>query len=168
MSASVGFGLRSSISSAATSSPGVQKPHWTAPAVDERLLHRGEFGALTGLRVLPLGGPLLGFLKGRTAGTGGTPPVLGALLGEVRQPLDGDDLPALHLTGGDQTRTHRQAVEPDGAGPALPLLAGVLRTRQTEPLPQHVQQALALPDVVGFLRTAVDREMNAHYATLPF
>ena len=32
MSASLGLGLRSSISSAATSSPGVQKPHWTAPA----------------------------------------------------------------------------------------------------------------------------------------
>ncbi|GAU67125.1 putative short-chain acyl-CoA dehydrogenase [Streptomyces sp. NBRC 110611] len=91
--------------------------------------------------------------------------MLGALLGEVRQPLDGDDLAALDLSGGDETRTHGHAVEPDGARPALALLAGVLRARQAEPLAQHVQQGLALPDVVGFLRPSVDREIHAHYAT---
>ena len=36
-----GSALRSSRSAVATTRPGVQKPHWTAPALDERLLHRG-------------------------------------------------------------------------------------------------------------------------------
>lgn len=94
--------------------------------------------------------------------------MLRALLGELREPLDGDDLTALDLTGRDQARTHRHAIQADRAGTALALLAGVLGTGQTEALTQHVQQGLALPHVVGFLRTSVDSEVDAHQAALPF
>ena len=44
------------------------------------------------------------------------------------------------------------------------VLAGVLGTGQAEPLTQHVQQGLALPDVVGLLGASVDGEVDAHYA----
>lgn len=91
--------------------------------------------------------------------------MLRALFGELREALDRDDLAALDLTGRDQTRTHRYAVQADRAGTALALLAGVLGAGQTQALAQHVQQGLALPHVVGFLGTAVDREIDAHYAT---
>lgn len=91
--------------------------------------------------------------------------MLGALLGEVGETFNGDDLAALDLTGRDQTRTHRHPVEADGAGTALALLAGVLGAGQAHALTQHVQKGLALPHVVGFLLTAVDREIDAHYAT---
>lgn len=126
----------------------MQKPHWTAPAVDERLLDGREFGALAGVGVVPL----RHLVTART------------LLRVVREPLDGHDLAPLDLPGGDEARAHRDAVQPDRAGPALTLLAGVLRAGQPEPLPQHVQQGLALPHVVGFLRTSVDSEVDTHYA----
>ena len=46
-----GCGLRSSSSSAATSRPGRAEAALDGAGVDERLLDRGEFGALAGLRV---------------------------------------------------------------------------------------------------------------------
>lgn len=88
-----------------------------------------------------------------------------ALPGEVGEALDGDDLAALHLSGRDQARTHRHTVETDGAGTALALLTGVLGARKPHALAQHVQKGLALPDVIGFLLTAIDREVDTHYAT---
>ena len=90
-----------------------------------------------------------------------------ALGGVVGQALDGDDLAALDLTGRDQTGTHRHAVEADRAGAALALLAGVLRAGQPHALAQDVQQALALPHVVGLLLTAVDGEIDAHGYAAP-
>lgn len=84
--------------------------------------------------------------------------------GEVRQALHGDDVAALGLAGGDETGAHGHAVQADRAGTALALLAGVLGAGQAEPLAQHVQQGLALPDVVGLLGASVDGEVDAHYA----
>ena len=63
--------------------------------------------------------------------------------------------------GEHQARAHELAVEVDRARAALALLAGVLRARQAEPLAQHVQQALALPDAVGLARLAVDRAASS-------
>src|SRR4051812_31214168 len=75
--------------------------------VDERLLDRGELGALAGLRVGALAGlPALGVLERDTA----LVITAGAVLREVGEALDGDDLAALDLSGGHQTRTHRHAV----------------------------------------------------------
>ncbi len=92
------------------------------------------------------------------------PPVLRALLGELREALDSDDLAALDLAGRDQTRAHRHAVQTDRAGTALALLAGVLGAGQAQALAQH-EQGLALPHVVGFLGRPVDRGIHTHYAT---
>jgi hypothetical protein len=80
----------------------------------------------------------------------------------VGQALDRDDLGALGLAGQDQAGADQDAVQVDGAGAALALLAGVLGAGQAEALAQHVQQALALPDVVGVARFAVDRAGHAH------
>ena len=60
---------------------------------------------------------------------------------------------------GDEAGADRHAVEVDRAGAALALLAGVLGARQAEPLAQRVEQALALPDVVGRARVAVDGQL---------
>ena len=58
------------------------------------------------------------------------------------------------------------AVQVHRAGAAFALLAGVLAARQAQPLAQHVQQALALPDVVDLAGLAVDRGVQAHAAVL--
>ncbi|CAM5430010.1 hypothetical protein SGLAM104S_07330 [Streptomyces glaucescens] len=148
----------------------MQKPHWTAPGLQERLLDRGQLGALTGPGVAALGLPPLGVPQGRT---GGTPArtagaaALGPLPGVVREALHGDDVAAFGLPGGDQAGADRHAVEAYGARAALALLAGVLGARQPEPFPQHVEQGLALPDVVGFLWPSVDGEADTHHAA-PF
>ena len=81
-----------------------------------------------------------------------------------REPLDGHDLAALGLAGQHQARAHELAVEVHRARAALALLAGVLGARQREPLAQHVQQALALPDAVDLARLAVDRAGQPHAA----
>src|SRR5690606_13135947 len=88
----------------------------------------------------------------------------GALPGVFRQALHGDDLAALGLAGGDQAGAHRDAVQAHGARAALALLAGVLGTGQAQPFAQHVQQGLALPDVVGLLTASVDGEGDTHQA----
>ena len=149
-----GDGLRSSSSSAATSRPGVQKPHWTAPASMNacwtgrvRRPRRSASRALAGSACHRLASSSAG-----AAGAGGAAAALGALPGEVGEALDGDDLAALGLAGRDQAGADRHAVQADRAGAALALLAGVLGAGQAHPLAQHVQQALALPDVVGLLR----------------
>ena len=89
-------------------------------------------------------------LEERAAAPGAAPSLVG-------EPLDRDDVTALRLPGGDQAGTHGDTVEVDRARPALALLAGVLRAGQPDPLAQHVEQALALPDVVGLPALAVDR-----------
>ena len=85
----------------------------------------------------------------------------------VGQPLDRDDLAPLGLAGEHQAGADERAVEVDRAGAALALLAGVLGARQAEPLAQHVEQALALPDVVGLAPLAVDRAAPAASRGLP-
>ena len=85
-----------------------------------------------------------------------------------RQALDGDDLAALGLPGEHQAGADELAVEVDRARAALALLAGVLGARQAEPLAQHVEQALALPDAVGLACLAVDAcKRHAHRCCLP-
>src|SRR5712692_11591276 len=61
-----------------------------------------------------------------------------------RESLDGRHLPALRLSGQHKARADERAIEEDGARTTLALLARVLRAVETEPLPQHVQEALAL------------------------
>ena len=74
---------------------------------------------------------------------------------------------AVGLAGGDQARAAGHPVEVDGARPALALLAGVLRPGQPHPLAQDVEQALALPDVVGLPAFAVDRHGHPHQSSSP-
>ena len=131
-----GPGTRRSRSSAATISPGVQNPHWTAPAS-----------------------------RNACWTTSSAPARLPAALHRVpphRDALHGAHVPALRLAGRDQAGAHHDAVEVDRAGPALALLAGVLGARQAEPLAEHEQQRLALPHVVGDRGRAVDRAGHAH------
>src|SRR6266702_849618 len=80
----------------------------------------------------------------------------------VAQALHGAHLATLRLPGRDQAGAHRHVVEPDRAGPAFALLAGVLRARQAEPFPQQEQQRLALPHVVRDCGGTVDRARHAH------
>src|SRR4029453_17749142 len=75
---------------------------------------------------------------------------------------DGGDLGALGLPGQNQAGADQDAVQVDRAGAALALLAGVLGAGEAEAFAQHVQQALALPDVVGLAGLAVDRAGHAH------
>src|SRR6185436_16740879 len=79
-----------------------------------------------------------------------------------RQSLDRHDVTAFGLTGKDETGARQLAVEVHRAGPALALLAGVLRAGEREPLAQHVEQALALPQAVDLTRLAVDRAGQPH------
>src|SRR3712207_308849 len=76
--------------------------------------------------------------------------------------FDGDDLAALGLAGEHQARADEHAVQVDGAGPALALLAGVLRPGEPEPFAQDVEEALALPDTVGLPDLAVHLEPEPH------
>ena len=58
MTSSLGLGTRSSSAAVATTRPGVQKPHWTAPGLDERLLDAVEpvlgAKALDGRHLVPV------------------------------------------------------------------------------------------------------------------
>src|SRR5262249_18371152 len=47
----------------------------------------------------------------------------------------------------------------------LALLAGVLGPRQRQPLAQHIEQRLALPQAVDLARLAVDRAAQPHRAS---
>src|SRR6185436_16221420 len=75
---------------------------------------------------------------------------------------DGDDLGTLRLPREHEAGAHERPVEVDRARPALALLAGVLGSRQTHPLAQHVEQALALPDAVDLVALAVDGALEPH------
>src|SRR6266508_644974 len=76
--------------------------------------------------------------------------------------LDRDDLAALGLTAQDKAGAHQVAVEVDRARAALSLLARVLRAVQAQTLTQHVEQALARPDVLGDPALAIDRGRDLH------
>ena len=63
------------------------------------------------------------------------------------QALDGDHLVAVGLGGEHEAGADEPAVEEHRARSALPLLAGVLRAGQPEPLAQREEQALSGPDL---------------------
>src|SRR5688500_12075427 len=78
------------------------------------------------------------------------------------QPLDRDDLALLGLPGQDQTGADERAVHVHRARSTLALLAGVLGTRKSQALAQHVEQALALPHVLGLTPLSVYRKLQPH------
>jgi hypothetical protein len=73
----------------------------------------------------------------------------------LRQPLDRRDLPALQGGGEGQARQDAPPVNEHRAGPALALVAPLLRAGQLEPFAQGVEQHHARIDFEG-LRRAVD------------
>src|SRR5215217_3577432 len=58
----------------------------------------------------------------------------------LRQPLDRRDLPALEGGGERQARQDAPPVDEHRAGPALPLVAALLRAGEREPFAQRVEQ----------------------------
>src|SRR5712692_833342 len=72
------------------------------------------------------------------------------------QAFDRDDLPTLDLAREHEAGADQRSVEVHGARSALALLAGILRAEQAKALAQHVQEALALPGVLGDTRLSVD------------
>ncbi len=62
------------------------------------------------------------------------------------QPLDGDDLGVLVRDGQGQAAIDAPAVEQDGAGSALPVVAALLGAGEAEPLAQGIQQCRACID----------------------
>jgi len=85
----------------------------------------------------------------------------------VGQSLHGTHRVALGLAGRDQARAHRRVVQVDRAGTAFALFAGILRAGQAESFAEHVEQALAGPDVVRGALLAVDNQVHAHAGQLP-
>jgi hypothetical protein len=77
----------------------------------------------------------------------------------LRQPLDRRDLPALQGGGEGQARQDAPPVNEHRAGPALALVAPLLRAGQLEPFAQGVEQHDARIDVQG-CRRAVDLEYD--------
>src|SRR5699024_3405079 len=86
----------------------------------------------------------------------------------LREPLHGADLTTLDLARGDHAGTRRNTVQIHRARAALALFTGVLRARESQPFTQDVQQALALPHVVGRKLLPVDRHVHAHACTPPW
>ncbi len=85
-----------------------------------------------------------------------------------RQALDGVDLAVGGQRGGHQAAGHQLAVHLHRAGPALALLAAVLGAGQSEPLAQHVEQALADPGVGdGPFETVDPQRVGGARAQLP-
>src|SRR5699024_1434935 len=86
----------------------------------------------------------------------------------VGKPLDGTHLTALDLACGNHARAGGHTVDVDGARTTFALFAGVLRSRESQPLTQDVQQALAFPHVVGRKLLPIDRHIHAHAWTPPW
>jgi len=63
-----------------------------------------------------------------------------------RQPIDSDDLGVLVRDGEGQAAIDAPAVEQDGAGAALPVVAALLGAGEAEPLAQRIQQRRARID----------------------
>ena len=61
-------------------------------------------------------------------------------LSALDQPFDGGDAGALELRDQLQAGVHPLSVDDHGAGAALSHVASLLRTRETEVLPQRIQQ----------------------------
>jgi len=64
----------------------------------------------------------------------------------LRQPFDGDDLSLLVRDGEGQAAIDASAIEQDGAGTALPMIAALLGAGESEPLAQRIQQRRARID----------------------
>src|SRR5664279_4216033 len=86
----------------------------------------------------------------------------GVAVGESLHCLDAS---ALGLAGRDQAGADQRAVQVDRAGATLALFAGVLRAGEPEPLAQHIEQALALPDPVGLPGLAVHLAVQLHVSS---
>src|SRR6266581_4915688 len=78
--------------------------------------------------------------------------------------LNRDDPSAVGLAAEHEARADQHAVEIHGTGAALSLLASVLRTEETEPLAQDIQQTLARPHVDGGPLLSVHRTGDVHVA----
>ena len=72
------------------------------------------------------------------------------------QPFDGEDRLVDGAGGEDEARADELAVDEHAARAALALLARALGSEQTEPLPEHVQEALAQPGVLHLVVGTVD------------
>src|SRR6266496_3760923 len=57
-----------------------------------------------------------------------------------RQPFDGDDLGVLIRDGEGEAAIDASAVEQDGTGAALPVVAALLGSGESEPLAQRIEQ----------------------------
>src|ERR1700724_4098271 len=79
--------------------------------------------------------------------------------------FDGTDLAFVRLGRQHQAAADEGAIEPDRAGPALALLAGVLRTVETKAVPQEGEQAGAGPRL-GLAPVAVDLHPHNHAGNL--
>src|SRR6266705_6641850 len=76
-----------------------------------------------------------------------------------RHSFDGDDTRAARLRHGNETAIHQHAVQQNGTRTALAFTAPFFRARQSQLVPQHVQQSLhRISEHV--LRLAVDSERN--------
>src|SRR5207237_8966371 len=81
------------------------------------------------------------------------------------QSLAGADLSVIRLGREHQATAGQRAVEPDGAGTALTLLAGVLRAEQAELLPKKREKTCPGPDR-RFAPFAVDAGPHNHVGNL--
>ena len=76
-----------------------------------------------------------------------------------RHPFDGDDTGAARLRHRNETAIHQHAVQQNGTRTALAFTASFFRARQSQFVPQYVQQSLhRISEHV--LRLAVDSERN--------
>ena len=81
----------------------------------------------------------------------------------LRDAFDGGDAAALGLDAQHQARGHDAAVQDDGAGAAIAVVAALLGAGQAENVAQALEQAL--PRLAQkFLRLAVDRGLDANFA----
>ncbi len=76
------------------------------------------------------------------------------------EPLDGDDLGCVEGHGQQQAAVGAPAVDEDGAGSALPVVAALLGSGQVQLLPQGVEEGDAVVQVED-VGPAVDAELDA-------
>src|SRR6478752_5348047 len=77
----------------------------------------------------------------------------------LREPFDGGDLLTVDRAERHRARTHRDAVDVDGAGAALGDAATVFGTRQPDRLPQHPEQRSVGVDV-DLMSRSIDAESS--------
>jgi hypothetical protein len=61
----------------------------------------------------------------------------------ARDALNRSEFRPLNLRGEDAARIHETAIQDDGAGTAVAVVASLFRTGQSESLAQHFEQTLA-------------------------